>query len=359
MSSDAEPVISDAVEAKLDDSYDPDVEAPRYIARKRAGINDVAKLAGVSRQTVTRAMNDMPEISEATKARVLHAARQLRYRPSRFGRGLAKASVTSLGLVVVDLTNTYYAQLASSVIDAATTQGWTVLVTEWNGDLDALDQLHSQVDVVIGHFSLPTEKLDRIFGDMPLVSLDSQSGPDSRASVDFDFVPGMTTAIAHLDEIGRDRIAMLDFSLDKRPSERRSVLEELLDARGDQLTVVATLIDHEPGIDSGRAAMGQLLGRHPQIDSVVAFNDSVAIGAVKEIQARGMQIPDDIAVIGIDGLPIGQIITPELTTLELDIKNLGQTAVQMLAAMLVGDLPLRGVEVHRRVAHTLVVRGSA
>ncbi|MGX9901364.1 LacI family DNA-binding transcriptional regulator [Arthrobacter sp. SA17] len=122
-------------------------------AHRRAGIVDVAKVAGVSRQTVTRAMNDMPGISETTKSRVLDAAKALRYRPSRYGRGLVKKGTPILGLVVYDLTNTFYAEMASSVVEAASKHGWTVLVTEWaRGGDQILVELAQQVD---GIFSEP------------------------------------------------------------------------------------------------------------------------------------------------------------------------------------------------------------
>ncbi|HYI60142.1 MAG TPA: LacI family DNA-binding transcriptional regulator, partial [Microlunatus sp.] len=125
--------------------------------RRPATINDVAAAAGVSRQTVTRAMNAMPGISPETRDRVLVAARELSYRPSRFGRGLVKADHRMLGLVLDDLTNPFYPQLASAVTGAAAAAGWNVVLTDMTHAADRetlLADLAHQVDAVIGYVRL-------------------------------------------------------------------------------------------------------------------------------------------------------------------------------------------------------------
>lgn len=100
------------------------------VGRRRATIHDVARLAGVSRQTVSRAVNDKEEIDATTKARILDAVRTLEYRPSRYARGLARQGSTTLGLVVSELTNPYFPEVAAGVLDIAEQRGWQVVVTQ-------------------------------------------------------------------------------------------------------------------------------------------------------------------------------------------------------------------------------------
>ncbi|MDQ0925936.1 DNA-binding LacI/PurR family transcriptional regulator [Pseudarthrobacter sp. W1I19] len=119
---------------------------------RRATILDVAAAAGVSRQTVTRAMNDMPGISPATRERVQQLAADLGYTPSRFAKGLVQGARISLGLAIPDLTNPYFPAFASSVVEEATQRGWNVVVDDFGhgsgSALDAVARLAPQVDAV-------------------------------------------------------------------------------------------------------------------------------------------------------------------------------------------------------------------
>ena len=181
--------------------------------RRRAGIMDVAARAGVSRQTVTRAMNDMDGINQATKQRVLEAARELHYRPSRFGRGLVTQGTPTLGLVIVDLTNSFWAELASCVLDEASERGWTVLIAESSHDVRAaIAELLEHVDAVFGLIDLPEDELDSTFGPLPLVLFDAIPLESRHAGIRLDFAAAMDDAVAHLRDRGRRHIAMLDWA---------------------------------------------------------------------------------------------------------------------------------------------------
>lgn len=331
-----------------------------YITPKRASILDVAARAGVSRQTVTRAMNDMADISEITKQRVLAAAQELHYRPSRFGRGLVKQPTRTLALVVVDLRNAYYAELASSVLNAAADSGWNVLVTELlPGRDDVLEELSVQADAIVGNFEIEEQRLQSLFGDMPLVALDYRESSLQAGAIDFDFRPGMRAALTHLLASGRQHIAMLDSSRTGIGSRRG----EAFDREARELAVtthrLVIPVDFEPGMESGRAGVKELLETHPDIDAVICFNDEMALGAMKQLRSHGVAVPRDVSVIGIDGLPIGTMVTPELTTLALDMKLLGVAAMELVVGMSVGDIPLHGPSARRVLTHTLLLRESA
>jgi len=334
------------------------VMSPTSRPRKRASIVDVAELAGVSRQTVTRAMHDMPGISEATKARVLDAAQTLRYRPSRFGRGLVKPGVPTLGLVVVDLTNPYFSQLASSVIEFAAMRGWAVLVAQLaHTGTGTLSELANQVDAVVGYLEVSDDEIESIFGDLPVVTLDRQ--PEKRAGIDIDFEPGVRQALDHLIAQGRRSIVMLDSSHTPEHSARALVYERLYRERGVEPTVLRVATTVEPQLEDGSADIPVIRALRPDLDAIIGFNDIVAIGAMKRLQSEGTRVPDDCAVMGIDGLPFGVIVTPELTTLHLDMREMAAHAMELVVGISDASLPLAGPEVERFVSHSLIVRGSA
>ena len=139
---------------------------------RRATIIDVAARAGVSRQTVSRAMNDLPGISAATRDRVLEAAKELNYRPSRFGRGLVEQGPTTLGLVVGSLSNSYYAELGAAVVRACAPYGWNVVLAEADDapqpERVAAD-LSRRVDALVG-YGVATAGIRG--GGMPIVQVD-------------------------------------------------------------------------------------------------------------------------------------------------------------------------------------------
>ncbi|MFC8597124.1 MULTISPECIES: LacI family DNA-binding transcriptional regulator [unclassified Isoptericola] len=326
---------------------------------KRPTVLDVAARAGVSRQTVTRAMNDMPGISVATKKRVMTAAKELRYRPSRFGRGLVLGHQLTLGLVIDDLTNPYYPELAASVIATAATRGWSVVIADTahspNGVPASLKSLAGQVDAVVGYLRVAPADYDGIFGDLPVVTLETSPVPGHRGVVELDFGPGMRAGVAYLHGRGHRRIALVDIvgpgSISERQRHYRAAMTEL----GLEPTVYFA----EQSVDGGIRAAQAMLVEDPHVDAIIGFNDIVAFGVMKELARAGVHVPRQCAVLGIDGLPIGRISTPELSSLALDLGEVGRLGVELAVQMHSGALPSSGPAVHRSVSHSLLLRESA
>jgi DNA-binding LacI/PurR family transcriptional regulator len=327
---------------------------------RRVGILDVAARAGVSRQTVTRAMNDMPGIDPGTKNRVLQAARELHYRPSRFARGLVTRGNPTLGLVVVDLRNSFWAEFASHVLEAASRRGWTVLIVESaHGGAGAIEDLVAQVDAVIGQLGVDEVRIEEIFGPMPVVRFDAEADADSRATVSLEFGAALDAAVEHLVGIGRRTIVMLDWSVTAEPSRRGQHCADALQSRRIEPRAILTPAHIEPDIDGGRAAAAEALARWPAADALVCFNDVTALGAMKELSSRGISVPDDVAVVGIDGLTLGVVVTPELTTLQFDFAAMAELTVDLVTEIAGGRRQTHGVEVHRDVSPALLIRQSA
>lgn len=331
----------------------------RAPSTKRATVLDVAARAGVSRQTVTRAMNDMPGINPATKKRVIAAAKELKYRPSRAGRALVLGHQPTLGFVLDDLTNPYYPELAASVISTAAARGWSVVVADSahspNGVAPALKSLADQVDAIVGYLRIPPGDFDTVFGDLPVVALESRPAPGHRGVVELDFSPGMRAAVAYLHGRGRRRIALVDLGEPDPLSERQRHYHAAM----AELGLEPTVYFGDQSVDGGMRAAQAMLAEAPDVDAVIAFNDIVAFGIMKGLTRSGVDVPRQCSVLGIDGLAIGRVSTPELSSLALDLAEVGRLGVELAIRMHSGALPSSGPAVHRKVSHSLLLRESA
>ncbi|NNC13974.1 LacI family DNA-binding transcriptional regulator [Planctomonas sp. JC2975] len=319
-------------------------------AVKPATINDVAAAAGVSRQTVTRALNDLPDVSAVTKQRVQDAAAALHYRPNRAAQRLVRGRDVTVGFVVGDLRNPYYPELAAELTRQAAERDWGVVVSDIGGQggAERVDSVVSRVDAVIGHL-VPAHR-GLVAPRIPSVFL-TDDPVDGVANVQFDYEGAVRDAVEHLMAGGRRRITMIDGGT--RGSLRARLLQEALEQRGLPPAAVIHAPDTHMG---GVAAITRLLEAAPQTDAVLCFNDVIAVGALKGFARARIRVPDDIAVIGIDGLDIGTLVTPELTTLAIDMGTVARHALDLADALFSGK---SGSDLRRTVPHTLVVRESA
>lgn len=331
----------------------------------RATIIDVAAAAGVSRQTVTRAMNDMSGISAATKARVLDAAARLSYRPSRFGRGLVKPQQRTLGLLLTDLTNPYYPELASAVIGAAAALGWSVLIAEDRHARDRrtqLSELAAQVDALVGYVyddGVPLTGPDGRPLGPPVVRIDATPGRDSEGAVGLNLRLAVEQVIDHLAARGVRHPVMVDANRADEPSERALLFGAGWAARGVEVPVVPALRYPGDTVETGRDGVVRALAEHPGLDAVFCFNDLMALGVLGELRSRGIAVPEQVRVVGVDGLSLGTLVSPTLTTLAVDLTEVARQAVDLAVGMERGDVPRSGPAARRNVGYRLVVRESA
>ena len=320
---------------------------------RRATIIDVAARAGVSRQTVSRAMNDLPGISAATRDRVLEAAKELNYRPSRFGRGLVEQGPTTLGLVVGSLSNSYYAELGAAVVRACAPYGWNVVLAEADDapqpERVAAD-LSRRVDALVG-YGVATAGIRG--GGMPIVQVDGT--PDQIADAGVLELPrarAMEDLAAHLRERGARRPVVLDLGTGETGERSRALAGALSGLVEGGEVPVRTV----PAREGHEEALPELLAGGT--DVLVAFNDELAVRMLRALRRRGVAVPEQVRVTGVDGLELSTLVTPELTTLALDIDRVALETVTLVAGMLEGTVPLNGEEAHRQVDYRLVVRDS-
>lgn len=206
------------------------------MAKQRITIEDVAQAAGVSRQTVTRAMNDMAEIRSETRQRVLEAAEALGYRPSRFASNLASRQRShAIGLVIASFRNPYYTELAAEVLDVATARGWQVVVCsrEQGTDLELISTLAGQVDAIFGYFVAPDQaSLAAAARGVPVVMFERTAAVPGLHSVDLDFEQGLEELLTELRNRGASRFGLIESDAATGPSpyeptQRRRAYEKL------------------------------------------------------------------------------------------------------------------------------------
>ncbi|MDX3109280.1 LacI family DNA-binding transcriptional regulator [Nonomuraea angiospora] len=318
---------------------------------KRVTINDVAQAAGVSRQTVTRAINGMGEINEQTKQRVLEACERLGYRPSRFARNLvARKKTRAIGYLVASFRNPYYTEIAGDLLNAAAARGWHVLMasTETEEESAAMEMLAGQVDLFMGHFFLPDDDLAQVCRGVPLVMVDRLMDRPGMHSVEIDLREGVRHAIEALRAKGVRHLGMIDSDFTMRdsptyhPSFRREWFEELAGAESARMITVG-----EESLTGGGKAFAELVAAHPEVDAVLVYNDLMAIGAVQASHALGIEVPGRVRICGIDGLSLGEAVHPRLTTLSMGREAVVNAALDIAEELAAADFaplpPMRRV----------------
>lgn len=294
----------------------------------RVTIDDVAREAGVSRQTVSRAMNGKGEISAATRRRVLATIEELDYRPSMFARGMRTQRAGTLGLILSDIANPFFPAVARGVFDAAAARGFSVVVHNTDAHAGAesaaaREILERGADGIIGFFeALSDDDLVALHRRLPIVVADRRAPGPAVAAVSSDFATGTRLAVEHLHARGHRRLGMLDGAVGVDHVRRHSFAATA--AAG------SPIVTGPPTITGGSAAAAQLLAEHPGTTALVAFNDLMAVGAIRALRERGRRVPEDCAVIGYDDLTLAADLDPPLTTVHTDKYELGRTLVEVL-----------------------------
>lgn len=304
-------------------------------------LNDVAERAGVSKSTVSNVIRGAALVAEATRERVERAIAETGYHPNAIARSLKARTSTAVGIVVPDLTNPYYAQLAVGVERAASILGYAVL-TAHTECLPATEAeagrafIERRVDgVIVGGMalgsSLPQLLMDR---GIPVVLASLGDIDDPRIGViDHDDVAAMEAIVAHLHGLGHRRMAFATHDLREQSGERRRIgFEHALQRR--RLAPVAA--------DDGPTA-------------IVAHNDMLAIALIDRLERAGRRVPDDVSVVGYDDVPLAAHGRIRLTTVRSDAVEMSRRAVELVVA---AARATRHVAHREMLANPLIVRAT-
>ncbi len=334
---------------------------------KRPTSFEVARRAGVARSTVSMVLNDVPDsgIPDATRQRVLEAARELGYVPSAAARTLVSGSARTIGLIVTHgphLEDDAFVPTALHSLNLATHGAGYRLLVETAVDPSrhhAYRELvrAKQIDgvVVLNPRDDDRELLELVDSDFPFVAIGHVDHPDA-VCVAVDDVGATERLTRHLIGLGRRRIAHVGYGPEAYESVRSRV-------HGYRRALEAAGLDHDPArvafaeysADSGARATDALLARDGSLDAIVCGNDVVAFGVMTALRRHGRRIPEDVAVVGFDDIPLARHAVPPLTTVRLPAADLGAAAARLLLDWIAGSPP---EERKRTLPLSLVVRRS-
>jgi LacI family transcriptional regulator len=323
----------------------------------------VARLAGVSKTTASKALNNKTDVNPETRERVQQAAKRLAFRPSAVARSLFSGRTGTVGILTNDLEGRFVIPILAGAEDALGAGKISVILCDARGDairerrhLETL--LERRIDgliVVGGARSDPRPSLGRDL-PVPVVYAYAPSADDEDLSLTADNVLGGRRAAEHLWSIGCQHIAYIGgdqtYSASReREAGARAVLGEL-----DCELIITGSTQGDWTEKWGRLATARLLEKHPEIDGIFAASDGLARAALDVLRDLGKKIPEDVAVIGHDDWSL--IVTntrPELSSIDMDLETLGRTAASRVFFALSGGELGRGVE---RLPVRLKVRGS-
>ncbi len=307
------------------------------MSRRRVTIDDVANLAGVSYQTVSRVINNRPEVSDATRERVQKIIAQTGYRPSHIARSLATARTATIGLVVPDISNPFFSAIARGAEQVAAEHGYTILLCSTNEDVhrevEVLNLLHERyVDgVIVCGLREKDEPLQKVLSQFDAVVLvNRQFEGKSFPAVLVDDRLGGYLITRYLLEIGHISVGFLAGPIASYSGAAR--------LKGYQQALIEAGIEYETGwvkhclptIVGGQEAIHTLLTLHPELSSIFCYNDLVALGALRGSEASGRHVPDDISIAGFDDIMLAGVVSPALTTCHVPRGEIGSRAVSML-----------------------------
>jgi len=296
-------------------------------------IDDVAAKAGVSVATISRVLNGKGPVRPATSRRVLAAAKALHYVPHAGARSLSMRTTHTIGLLLPDLHGEFFSEVIRGIDGAARGRGYHLLVSGFHSDRAEMgamfDAVRGRVDGLIvmapdRGAAFAREDLPSV----PLVHLNSARGFGT--SINIDNAGGATAMVRHLASLGNRRLAFIrgperNADAAERLRGYRSAIRSLGKPSAEGVEVAGDFTE-----EGGYTAAREMLRHKPLPDAIFAANDAMAIGALHAFREASVRVPDEIALAGFDDIPIARYVTPALTTVNVEIAELGRRAFELL-----------------------------
>lgn len=300
-------------------------------------IKDIAKAAGVSHSTVSRALRQSGLVNAETAARIRGLAQEMGYTPSAVAQSLVTRRTRTLGLVVTTISDPFVDRIVEGVEQAAAAAGYGVFLSSSQGDpereLAVVDLFHRQrVDGVI----VLASRVGRLYGErlrelsVPIVLINNEAEGSDLHAISVDQQQGARLAVRHLVDLGHRRIGYIGSASRPIGSQLRQrgyqveLAAQGLDAVGDWVV----LPDMEQDIDGGRQGFAALWQRG--CSAIFCYNDRTAIGVLLAAREAGINVPEQLSVVGFDDIEAATYVTPPLTTLQQPRFEMGQLSVGML-----------------------------
>ncbi|MEP1445208.1 MAG: LacI family DNA-binding transcriptional regulator [Paraglaciecola sp.] len=301
-----------------------------------ATIKDVAKKAGVSTATVSRVVNNGPKVGDKTRARVLAIMAQLGYHPNENARALVTKKSQSLGVVIPDLTDPFFASLANGVDKIARQNNMQLLLSTGSISEESERQAISFLlerrceSIVVHSKKLSDQEIIEFANKIPgLVLIDRFIQEIADKCIWLDNQEGGKIAARHLLSLGHKQLACISskYKIDDPALRFKGFRNELTESG---LSLLAHhIVEDEPNLQGGEVATQKLLASDTKFDAIFVYNDAMAIGAISTLEDNGFKVPIDVSVIGFDDVLLSRYSRPKLTTLHYPIEEMAEFAAQL------------------------------
>ncbi|TCL65899.1 LacI family transcriptional regulator [Hydrogenispora ethanolica] len=319
-------------------------------------IKDIARLANVSKATVSRVINNKSEgVGEETKQKILRIIEELNYRPSLLARGLVTKRTHSLGLIIPDITNPFFPQLARGAEDTAAKHGYSLFLCNSDNSPEKEQRyieafIEKRIDGVMLASSISKSAIQSQIQllksvDIPFTLLDRYlEGSEPETGVFLDNQAGAYQATDYLLKNGHRRIVFVAGPLGVMTSWYRFQGFQMAHYDNGVEIDYSLVMEGDYQLSSGKELVERLIEAELEFTAIFAGNDMMAIGALKALQSRGIKIPETVEVIGFDNIELSSLVEPALTTVAQPTYEMGVKGAQMLIRVIEGEgIPERNV----------------
>jgi LacI family transcriptional regulator len=313
-----------------------------------ATIRDVARRAQVSVASVSRVLNRLDNVSEETRGRVAEAVRELGYVPHAGARSLSLARTNAIGVVLPDFHGEFFSEIVRGMDREASRRGYMLLLSNVHAgseqSANAMRAMRGRVDglIVLAPHLSEDELAEALPAGTPAVLINTRDAVGGYPAVRLDNSAGARAVAQHLADLGRKRIVHIAGATGNvEAQERADAFRSALEAQDG---VSVELVQGDFSEESGEAGIGALLKAGQTFDAVFAANDMMAIGALQALRRAGLRVPEDVAVVGFDDVPLARHLG--LTTVRVRIAELGERALDRLVSVLAGAEDSNGQELH-------------
>ncbi|QNK42127.1 LacI family DNA-binding transcriptional regulator [Caproicibacter fermentans] len=297
-----------------------------------AHISDVARLAGVSSATVSRVINGTAKVSEEKARRVRKAIAETGFNPNEIARSLYKKSSRMIGYIVPSILNIFLSEIGRAIEDEAFRNGYKVILcnTDQNPEKEAayikmLSSMNADGIIITANNEHLDEELESC--RLPIVVLDKSAGARYSASVQSDSYEGGKIATEHLIRCGCRKIVLMRGPQQYSSSQQRFLgYVDACNEHGIQPLFVESGFDYREGRDGAR----ELFRRFPDAEGILAVSDMAALSLYRLLHEQGRSVPDDVMIVGYDGVELSELMTPALTTVAQPIEAIGRRAVGLI-----------------------------
>ncbi|ART78182.1 LacI family transcriptional regulator [Sutcliffiella horikoshii] len=309
--------------------------------RSTVTIREVAKEAGLSVATISRYLNKSGYIGKKTEVKIKSVMEQLDYRPNEIARGLAKKKTNTIALIIPDITNPFFPELVVSIEKVAKSKGYNLILV--NTEQDDLQEnsfwqnfKNRYVDgVILASYQFNKGTLTELEAmNIPYVKIDRAADDKKNNSIGVNNYKGARLATGHLLDINCQNVAHIAGPQTFLPAIERTkgFVDTLIESPAYNKGPI--VLEGDFTLESGMHLTKQLLNNNPDIDGIFLANDLMALGCLKQLKQMKKEVPEDIAIIGFDGITLTKMVEPEITTIQQPIYQIGVKATNTLISLI-------------------------